>query len=241
MKQRITETVNVHDTDPYGNARPSAILRMLADAANEQMRAYGMAADVLLQQTGRAFLLGSVHIDVHSPLHAYEQITCEAWACESRGFRFLRNGQLLRGTECVAQMSAVWAYVHAADRTLLPVSAFDNPFGVEAPLPMDFPLREQAPKDLDYTLVGTYDVRYRDVDLHRHINNTNYPDLLFGFLPEAGVRPMRSATLFFLKEAPLGEQLRVYYAQREDAHYLKTVRQDGADNVHAVFRLAPSL
>ena len=237
MKQRITETVNLHDTDPDGIARPSAVLRLLADAANEQMRVHGMPPDTLLRDTGRAFLLGSVHVELLSPLHAYEQIDAEAWACESRGFRFLRCGQLLREGECVAQMSAVWAFVQAADRTLLPVTAFDNPFGTEAPLSLDFPLRDRTPKDLDYTCVGSYEVRYRDVDLHRHVNNTNYPDLLYGFLPDTRGARLRAMTIFFQKEAPLGERLAVYHAARDGVHYLKTVRQDGCDNVHAALRL----
>ena len=237
MIQRLSQTVNVHDTDPDGIARPSAVLRLLADAANEQMRSHGMPPDRLLRDTGRAFLLGSVHVELLAPLYAYESIEAQAWACESRGFRFLRCGQLLRAGECVAQMSAVWAFVQAADRSLLPVSAFDNPFGTEAPLDLEFPLRDRAPKDLDYREVGGYEVRYRDVDLHRHVNNTNYPDLLYGFLPDTRGMRLRAMTIFFQKEAPLGERLSVYHAERDGVHYLKTVRADGADNVHATLRL----
>ncbi len=240
MKQQLFETVNAHDTDPYGIARPSAVLRILQDAANEQMRACGMAADCLLRDTGRAFLLSSVRLQLHAPLHAYEQVTSEAWACPSRGFRFLRNGRLLRDGAVVAELSAVWAFVNAADRTLLPVSAFDSPFETDAPLSLPAPLRPSAPHDLTYLPVGQYTVSYRDVDLHRHMNNTYYPDLLCGFVPDfLGKRPL-SLSIFFQKEAPLGECLTVFAAERDGVHYVKTVRQDGTENVRAELTLVPT-
>lgn len=236
MTNSLCQCVNVHDTDCDGLARPSCLWRMMQDAANEQMRALGMDAPQLLKDTGRAFLLSRARMQIYAPIRAYDTLTARSWPCESRGYSFLRSATLTRDGEVVCELSSVWALLDVANRKIVPVSEFDDSrFVYGEPLSLEVPFRSTAPKDLTMALVGEYAVSYRDVDLHRHMNNTVYPDVLRGFLPQKGAR-LSSVTIFYQNEAPLGSLLKVYAASADGTYYLRTVREDGQENVRAEFQ-----
>ena len=73
---------------------------------------------------------------------------------------------------------------------------------------------------------------YDRVDVNRHMNNTNYPDMLAEFLPMEG-RRVRRMILNFQKEAPMKECLTVRRAFADDTYYFRTLREDGTVNIEA--------
>ena len=83
--------------------------------------------------------------------------------------------------------------------------------------------------------MGEYNVNYNDVDVNRHINNTNYPDILCSFLPDMTKKRASRLSISYLHEAPLGESIKVYLTRGEedDSYYFRTVRADGQTNVEA--------
>ncbi len=233
MIQQVQSVANLHDADVCGNLRPSALVRLMQDAANAQMHSMGLDPCALLEKHGTAFLLAALRLRYVAPVRPYDAVCAQSWACESRGYRFLRCCRLLRQEQTVAELSTVWGYVHMADRRLLRTDEFCATFECEPALSLPMPRHPCAPKDLSYTAVGTYTVAYRDVDLHRHMNNTNYPDLLCGFVPNMEGRRIDTLTIFFASEAPLGECLTVWRAEQDGIFYLKTTRADGQENVNA--------
>ena len=237
MLEEVLSVANMHDADPCGNLRPSPILRLMQDAANAQMRRMGLEPRALLEKNGTAFLLSSLRLRYVAPVHPYDALCAQSWPCESRGYRFLRCGRLLRDGQTVAELATVWGYVSMADRRPLRTDACCASFACKSPLCLPMPLHSDTPKDLAYTAVGTYTVAYRDVDLHRHMNNTNYPDLLCGFVPKMEGRRIDTISIFFAAEAPLGECLTVWCAQRNGIFHLKTTRADGQENVTAQISL----
>ena len=80
--------------------------------------------------------------------------------------------------------------------------------------------------------VGTYTVSYADTDQNRHMNNTRYADMYASFLPMEGMR-IRSLSISYLAEAPMGEVLRVFRVFKDGVYYLRTVRADGKTNTEA--------
>lgn len=56
---------------------------------------------------------------------------------------------------------------------------------------------------------------YCDVDMNRHMNNTNYPDMLWNFIPEVIDKQVTSINLRFMKEAPLGAVVDVYRTEMD--------------------------
>ena len=84
--------------------------------------------------------------------------------------------------------------------------------------------------------VGEFVVRYADVDQNRHMNNTRYPDMYSNFLPLEGKR-IKSMSIAYLNEAPLGDILTVQMAESGGLFYFRTLRSDGKINSEAEIEL----
>ncbi len=232
MKESFALTADLHDTDWAGELRPSCVLRAMQNATNAQMHRYGMDPAQLLRSCGRAFLLSRLSMEIYHPVYAYESLCAYAWPCESKGCSFFRCGQLCRKGTVVAELSAVWAFVEMQEHRLLRVSDFDPPFACHPPHALQGNVRISFPKEME--VCGQYRVAYADVDLHRHMNNTNYPDLLMGYCPESETQRLRRIDIAFSKEAPLGEELHLYTAVLpEGERIFRTLRRDGEENIRA--------
>jgi acyl-ACP thioesterase len=68
------------------------------------------------------------------------------------------------------------------------------------------------------------------------MNNTRYPDMYSNFLPLDGKR-IRSMSIAYMNEAPLGEVLSVEMAENDGFYYFRTVRSDGKINSEAQIEL----
>ena len=233
-----TFSVDGHDTDSRGFVRPACMLRYIQSAANREMQHYGPSNESLWAE-GKAFLLSRVLLVLHRPITAHTQLTASSFGCGGKGLRFLRCGRVTCEGEVVAEMSSVWAFVECDTRKLLPLSAFQPGFPIEDPILTDESIRVTIPRDLELTPLGTHTVRYRDVDRNGHMNNTHYPDVLMGFLPESAHRHVSRITLCFFGEALLGTTFTVYGAKTEEGFLLRTIREDGSVGVDASISFAP--
>ena len=231
-------TVSPHDLDLNNILSASGTLRFLQDAAYSQMYHNPPTMDELRAE-GKIFILSRVSMSIYAPAYVQEKLVSESWACESKSYSFNRCCRLLRGEETLAELCAVWALVSAEDRRLLRVEEYGQSYENEPPLTLDAPTRIRIPQDAPLSLVGEYAVSYNDVDVNRHINNTNYPDILCGFLPDMCGKRVSKISIGYLREAPLGESIKIYLARgdEEDSYFFRTVRADGQVNVEAYLEL----
>ena len=234
-KYTYTREVDAHDTDAYDRLRPSACLRYMQTAANLQLHTHGPTSEQLRAE-GKAFVLTRVSLDFVLPLHAYETVTAETFALESRGFIFGRCFRLMRGEETAVSAESVWALIDIETHKPQNVSCFHAGFDTHEPPAIRLPLRFHMPSDGCFECVGDYRVTYDRVDVNRHMNNTCYPDMLAEFLPMENKR-VRRMILNFQKEAPERQTLSVYRAKIDDTYYFKTLRGDGTVNIEAEITL----
>lgn len=227
-----------HDTDTQGYLRPACLLRYMQSAANGQMREVGPSNEALWAE-GRAFLLSRLVMRTYRPIHANESLSVASFGCGGKGLRFLRCGKVTAGDEVVAELSTVWAFVEAKTRKLLPVSEFHPNFPAEPPLLTEESMRVSIPRDAALVPLGTHTVRYRDADRNGHMNNTVYPDVLMGFLPNIEAFHVSRMVLCFFGEAPLGSTFSVHGLQTEDGWLVRTLREDGSLGVEAELTLLP--
>jgi acyl-CoA thioesterase FadM len=225
-------TVDVHDIDFNGVARASSVMRYIQSAAELQLKSGGMSYDTLKEQK-RAFILSKIKIEICESIHEGDKLTVETFPCESRGFSFLRCYGLERDGVTVGRAASIWALVDTESRALVPVNQFE--LGLDLIEPIDMSLdRIVMPKS--ETEVGSYTVNYADTDQNRHMNNTHYPDMYANFLPLDGLR-IRSMSIQYMNEAPIGERLTVHRALEDGIYYFKTVRSDGKVNTLATVEL----
>lgn len=238
MKWTETYKVNSHFTDADGIVRTSYMLKYMQETANLQLETLG-PSNSQLREMGYAFLLSRLSMSFYKPVRAYETIEVQSWACESRGSSFNRCYRVLRDGMIVAEASSVWALVRLSDRKLMRVGDVTLNFDTDPALDLDLPRRLKIPDAANLVLVGERNVVYSDLDVNRHINNTNYPDILCDFLPDTAGKRVIAMGINFLSEAVLGETLKVYCAEYDGVYYMRTVKENGAVNIEAEIILEP--
>ena len=222
MKHTENFTVKWHDTDAHRTVRPSEILVYMQECANLQLEHAGLSLDALRDEKKLAFILSKIKIIFHKKLYAYDKISVRTWTCESRGFTFVRCFDIHRGDELIAEAISFWALVDLKDRRLVKNEDFD--LGVEPDPALDIAVpRRIKPASAEFSLVGTRDIRYSDIDYNMHMNNTKYPDMLCDFMPIDKVERISEMTLEFLRESALGATLSFLCAVEDRDLYFKTV------------------
>ncbi len=244
MKEITEFIVNSHDEDGYGVVRPSCVLRYMQECANLQINHTHPTSEEL-KERGQAYILSKMNVKMYAPLHKFEKITVHTWLKECRGVTYNRLYKIFRGEQLVAEGTSIWAMINREGR-ILRVTEWDNTAhrdddAVSLPAPGHFRL----PDGLEFEYVGNKAVRFGDIDSNCHMNNTNYPDMYCGFIPEILYQkgknePQAAVEEFYIsysKEAPQGEMLKIYRAVKDEKYYFRTVREDGAINTEAVFTL----
>lgn len=225
---RYDLSVDVHDVDYNGVAKASALMQYIQSAAQSQLTSIGLSYDELKNKS-RAFILSKIKMEFTEAVRSYDRLTAVSYPCESRGFSFLRCYALMRDGVAIGRAASVWALIDTESRALVPVRDFDLPLEL---LPHNDMALERIVMPSSLSEVGIYKVGYADTDQNRHMNNTHYPDMYASFLPMDGVR-IRSLSIQYMAEAPMGESLRVFRAFEDGVWYFKTVREDGKVNTLA--------
>ncbi len=220
-----------HDTDAKGYLRPSCIQRYMQETANRQMRDSKPTYEELFDE-GKAFILSRMVVKCHRPIKQYEDIEVETWPSDSdRGVTFTRCYVIYAEGIEVARGLGIWALVDIPTRKLLRTSEMDfTNYEMGSPFEMEG-LRFRIPKE-EMETVGEYQVTYSVVDCNMHMNNTNYPDMLFSYIPDIDKHYVTDMSITYKAEAPLGAQLRIERSQpqiNEDGtttYYFRTYTEE---------------
>ncbi len=235
MRYTRKQYVDIHDADFNGIARSSCVLRYMQSAAWEHMREIGPSGKEL-QDRGQAFVVSALDMTIHHPIHTYQTVTAETWACKPRTMIFPRAYRLTdeNGT-LLAEIGSQWALVDLDTHALLRPAEFGGDYEAEDDNVRI--TRFRVPKAEEMELAGHYTVIYSETDYIGHLNNTHYPDMFTCFLPMRG-RRVAHICIHFQNEAPLGDKLTIYRKQLEDNRYVMlSVRPDGMVNADAEITL----
>ncbi len=238
MKFETHFTVEGNDVDVNGICGASRILRYMQEAANRQMKTFGPSNEQLWER-GLAFILSRFSMAIHRPICAYDNITVETRALESRGVSFERNARILCGDDVVAELYTVWALVDTASKKLLRVSDIELGFGTDVPLEFE-PSRVRIPRDLELRPLGQRPIFYSDLDRNHHMNNTKYPDMLCDFLPNMVGRRVERLAMHFLHEAAPGDVITVFGEETDatgDSWLMRTLNSSGEVGIEAELQL----
>ena len=243
MKYTEKYRVKWHDTDASRRVRPSELLVYMQETANLQFVSHGRDLDAKRDEDGYAFILSKMCVDIHAPLHAYEEIEVETFTCESRGFSFNRCFRILRGGEVIAEALSVWALINIRDAKLIRAEVYDVGFENEPILCPAAPLRIKMPPADSFSECGKRRIVYSDIDYNMHMNNTHYPDMLCDHLSEMidgdAAYTVGAMSLSYIKESHLGATLTVTRGEmREDGGIdMRTLNENGEACLEAVVKL----
>ncbi len=237
MKYTIEKNVSPCDLDQNSKPFPSFYLRCMQEAAHLHMTACPPSPEQLRDEHGKVFVLSRACVSVTRPLCACEKIDVSTWASPTHGASFPRSVELTAKGQPVAKISSIWALVDTENHGICNPNDYPCTYTTEPMLETEMPLRFRIPRNTELSLIGEYTPMYSDIDLNRHVNNTRYPDILFGFIPEVKNLSFKGFSISYLHEAYAGETLKIFLAKFEHGYYLRSIRPDSEINIEMQINL----
>jgi len=241
MKWSEKFCVSAHDVDFTDTARLSSVLRYMQEAANRQLHNIGPSNEELRSKYGRTFIVSRIGVAIYIPLHSYDEIVAQSWACESRLTSFVRCGRIFLGDEngpVAAELTSVWALVDINDHHLCRIEDAHGNYGTDEPIsPPSLPSRLRLPKDLVFEEAGKRRIVYSDADINMHMNNTVYPDMLMDYSGGLTSGDVDAFSINYISEAAIGDEITVFSCKKDKELYFKTLKSDGNVGIEALFKL----
>ena len=216
------DTVMVENTDAdcHSLLKASALLRYAEQATSMHARQFGMG-DQFFADHGVAFLVGKQALQFSRvPLRGEKLTLC------SRS-EVIRRGSIKRVTTLtdkagqeVAMVDSRWIISSLEDGHILrqPGWTVDGYWNetVEEELPLLLHKRRDS-----LTSAGLFMAHYSQCDLHYHINNAFYLDIVCDALPLEIMRDhvVKFASINYHREVPMGQQVEVFYTPSDDGWY----------------------
>ncbi len=238
-----------HDVDANNNARPSIISRLMQETANHHMRDRKPTYYDLFFR-GQSFIAIRIAFEVMEQIHPYDKLDIHTWTCPSKGATFLRCHVIMRDGVPIVRSYSEWAVADRNTGKLCHTDEIDfSNYEIDEPLEMKVPVRFHFPKDLEFEKCGTWQVNYCDCDMNLHMNNTNYQDMIWNFIPDVEHKKLTSFSLRFMAEAPVNSLIEIERAKLEtpiddgcggeESYYFRT-GVNGKTNICALVTAAPA-
>lgn len=203
--------IQTTDTDFYDNLRPGAILQYFQAVGTAHAAQLNMGRDYLVEKYHASWILVRVWYHVLRPIHAGEIMRMDTWHRGASGIIFNRDFEMYIGEEKVGEGISAWVVADVDTRKMLRPSAIDTIAGAQVPQRVGNKqlklIREPDEK------VWVYDrcVRYGDIDVNGHMNNTRYADVLMDALSpeELKDRFISQLQLNYSQECLMGETMKI--------------------------------
>lgn len=166
--------IKYYEQNVNGDLKESALLNFLQDSATLSAESLGFGPSFVFKNN-YAWVVLKYHIELYKEIRDFASITLKT---EPRGISKLyafRDFEIYSPEgECVGKVVSTWALIDMESRRMLPMQK------VLAEFMLPFEKRDgdleynkiEHPDELMYQKV--FDVRFDDIDVNRHANNSNY-------------------------------------------------------------------
>ncbi|MBN1605775.1 MAG: acyl-ACP thioesterase [Polyangiaceae bacterium] len=232
-----TQSVRVRtfDVDAYDGLSICALAGYLQEAAAEHAAQLGCGMGHL-RESGLTWVLASERLGVHEPIRHGDVVDIETWPSGVDRLAFAREFRVRRQGGVVAVATTRWLVLDLTTRRpVMPNMALD-PRLFEA---ADRVLSASAGKfpALERGREQRFPVRYADIDVNEHANNTAYVSWVLEGVPESIWRTCRvtSLELQFLAECRYGGAVISRAAEAGEREFWHAVAsaEDGRDLARA--------
>ena len=227
-KHRVS--INSRDVDGSGVCRPSALLGHLQEAATLAAEYGGFGRGHLLGESQGFWMLVRMWYRLKRPLRWGEQIVVHTWHRGGKGAMSYRDFDIYAGEEHVGEAVSAWVLADIETHKLLKLSEIkimQETSGGE--LCKDKTLSKlRLPKEL--TLKERRKMRYSDIDINGHVNNTRYADFACDALELErlpGEYFLSSMQLGYTAECRAGEEIGILIGEADGVHYAKGADDEG--------------
>ncbi len=219
-----TFTIRSTEVDADSNCRPSAILGFFQELATDHAEDLGITRDYLVENYHAVWLLSRVWMRLDRPLKMGETITVRTWHRGAEKLFMYRDFDILSQGNVVGEGVSAWIVADLADRKML------RPSSVERIVDSPFPAEKRKSLQLKSlhrpgALEDVYEktVRWSDVDLNGHMNNTKYADAAMDAFSPAELRGRFLSEMYlnYTLECRPGETITVSRAETEEGFFVE--------------------
>ena len=233
--------IDSRDADGSGICRPSALLGHMQEAATLAAEYGGFGRKWTLEETRGFWMMVRMWYQLKRPLRWGEQITIHTWHRGGKGAMSYRDFDIYAGEEQVGEAVSGWVLADQSTRKLIRLSKITVLDGTDGgDLCKDITLSKlRMPKEMEQ--VERRKMRYSDMDINGHVNNTRYADfacdaLEMDKLPQGMF--LSSMQLGFTAECRAGEEIILLRSGSDWDYFVKGVDDEGKARFEAqlVFR-----
>lgn len=243
MNEIYTKDFEIGTTavDLYNHCRPAAILEMFQELATGHAELQGQSREYLVQNYHACWILARVWIGLRRPILVGETVTATTWSRPPKGTIVYRDADFYVGDELVGEAVAAWIIADTESRKMLRPGSIERVAASSSPGVMkDRELRLiRSPGEKDHVYDKT--VRYSDLDLNGHMNNTKYADVLMdAFDPkELEGKFLSELQLNYSQECRPGETMEIFRGKLEDFCYIDGCDREGKRRFEATVQFRP--
>lgn len=224
-------TVGPGETDLFDLCRPSALLVYLQDVATTHAGMIGMSREYLVEHHRAIWILARLWIHLDRPIRGFEKLSIETWHRGLTGVTWYRDFALSIDGAPVGQAVTAWVLADVETHRMKRPTGMEkidactaNP---EASLGRTLS-RLACPEERMSAFEKT--IRYSDLDVNAHLNNTKYADLCcdaVGFEAMPG-KYLSELQINYTNECTLGDCIALRTAPLgEEAYFVDGVGHDG--------------
>ncbi len=205
-----------NDCDLNSRMKLSALLRKVQQISTDHCTALGIK-DEDYKRTKSAFLLAKMTVEIYSDIMVGDRLRLVTHPGVAQRIVYPRYTEIFNDeNQLLAAVDARWILIDTEKRTIrrrCPEDLVLN-FGNETVSSLDISI----PKCTDGELVGRERVNYSRADLNRHLNNTEYADIICDHLPIELMnnKAIRKFSISYHNEIKLGESVDIYRKELEN-------------------------
>jgi len=233
MNTEIKARIESYEVQPNGNVKISSLMKLLQKIAGDDLDNKNLSY-MALRDHNIAFVLTKVTLQMYEDIKLYDNITIRTYPRKLRGATFLRDFIIIGADgKKAAYATSSWVLIDLEKRSILRPSALDE-IGEIPTSDAELSTLPDVRRKVDSTSLpktNVRTVRYSQLDMNEHLNNTYYADFIFDIIPPE-LHPS-DANMFFeinyKTEARLGEELYMYISMPISREIDFFAQKDGSD------------
>ncbi len=234
--------VDSREVDMFNQARPSAVLGILQEAATQAALDLKVDGPLIAKKYNCLWMVTRNWVELYAPLHWDDHIRVETWHRGGSGASVYRDFDIFRDDKLMGQATTVWVMANIDTRKLFRMKDVEEFAGT------DGGTRNKSIKLRRLELPATWDsvhsryLGYSDTDLNGHINNIHYADYACDALHMEKADPLSFVQTFqigYLSECRAGETLQMQCAAQGEDRFARGMGEDGTERFDFSLRFAP--